>query len=119
MSRLPLMALAALVILSAPATAQEAVDHLGVPGPIVLAGRDYRPVWSERPRPGYVKQEYRPEGGSLASCDSMKQPVEARHLGFGLLMDRVPSRSLDRATCLNPMAPEVGPMSGNPVTACR
>lgn len=55
----------------APALAQEAVDHLGIGGPISLGGTAYDLVWSSQPSAGYTKQEYLPEGAALESYQSM------------------------------------------------
>ena len=54
-----------------PAQAQDATDHLGVPGPITVGDTDYVLSWSSNPQPGYYKQEYLPEGANADSYDSM------------------------------------------------
>lgn len=55
----------------APAIAQDAVDHLGIPGPIALGDTSYALAWSSQPSPGYTKQEYLPEGAALETYESM------------------------------------------------
>lgn len=45
----------------APVQAQT-TDHLGLPGPISLAGDSYALAWSSRPADNYIKQEYLPPG---------------------------------------------------------
>ena len=54
-----------------PAQAQDATDHLGVPGPITVGDTDYVLSWSSNPQPGYYKQEYLPEGAIADSYESM------------------------------------------------
>ena len=53
-----------------PAAAQ-AIDHLGVPGPIQFDGNSYKLVWSSRPSPGYTKQEYLPSDQRIGSYTQM------------------------------------------------
>jgi hypothetical protein len=54
-----------------PASAQDATDRLGVPGPISFDGRSYELAWSSNPQPNYFKQEYVPAGEALATYGSM------------------------------------------------
>lgn len=63
--------LAALMVLIAPAGAQDATDRLGVPGPIAFDGADYALAWSSNPSPGYFKQEYVPAGQTVEEYRSM------------------------------------------------
>ena len=59
-----LMVIAAVVACSSSFAAQSAPasDKLGVPGPIVFEGIEYRLAWSSQPSAGYIKQEYLPAG---------------------------------------------------------
>lgn len=82
----------ALFLAGAPVTAQEAADHLGIPGPVALGGTEYALAWSSRPGPDYIKQEYLPPGqtpetyqnmvliefvaGDLAPADAAARQVE-------------------------------------------
>jgi len=45
----------------APVQAQT-TDHMGLPGPITLAGDSFALAWSSRPAGNYIKQEYLPAG---------------------------------------------------------
>lgn len=49
------------VALARPVSAQ-AIDRIGVPGPISFAGTRYSLAWSANPKPNYYKQEYLPAG---------------------------------------------------------
>lgn len=40
----------------------QTTDHLGLPGPLTLAGDSYALAWSSRPADNYIKQEYLPAG---------------------------------------------------------
>jgi hypothetical protein len=63
---------AALLLLAlAQAQAQNVVDHLSVPGPLVFAGDSYGLVWSSHPSPQLYKQEYLPAGQTLERYSSM------------------------------------------------
>ncbi|WP_440410206.1 hypothetical protein [Neorhizobium petrolearium] len=55
----------------AAAQSVPASDKLGVPGPIVFEGIEYRLAWTSQPSAGYVKQEYIPVGERLDSYASM------------------------------------------------
>lgn len=69
-----LVCAAALLGLLPPAgavRAQEAADHLSVPGPIRFDGVEHRLAWSAKPRPGYIKQEYLPAGQTLERFEQM------------------------------------------------
>ena len=63
-------AMAASLFLAA-AVAAQAVDHLGVPGPITHDGRSYALAWTSRPSPDYTKQEYVPAGQTVERFDEM------------------------------------------------
>ena len=52
-----------------PAMADE--DRLGVPGPIDLAGSRYDLASSDESQPGYVEQDYLPEGQTLDRYEAM------------------------------------------------
>jgi hypothetical protein len=64
-------ALALLLILAGPAPAQDAVDRIGVPGPLTLEGADFALAWSAHPNARYYKQEYLPAGQSLTAYTRM------------------------------------------------
>ncbi|MGF7052370.1 hypothetical protein GGC47_001535 [Bosea sp. OAE752] len=82
-------------VLAVPAGA-EAIDRIGVPGPLSFAGTPYALAWSAQPTPAYYKQEYLPagqtverygrmllvellEGGSVASAASAQvRTINAR-----------------------------------------
>jgi hypothetical protein len=53
------------------ATAAEARDRLGIPGPLNFDGESYALAWSSQPSPNYTKQEYRPAGQATGSYASM------------------------------------------------
>jgi hypothetical protein len=53
------------------APAERARDYLGAPGPLRFDGGLFALVWSSRPSPGYVKQEYLPAGQRLDSYARM------------------------------------------------
>lgn len=46
-------------------------DRLGVPGPIEISGTRYQLAFADEPQPGYVKQEYLPEGQTLDRFETM------------------------------------------------
>lgn len=54
----------------APVQAQT-TDHLGLPGPIALAGDSYALAWSARPAENHTKQEYLPPGETPDSYNRM------------------------------------------------
>lgn len=56
------LALSALVVGIPSATLAQAIDRLGVPGPLSFDGASYRLAWSSQPSAGYYKQEYLPAG---------------------------------------------------------
>lgn len=75
-SRLAGAIVAAAIALASPfgavsASAQNAEDILGVPGPIGFDGRDYFLAWSSRPSQAYIKHEYVPEGQRPENYESM------------------------------------------------
>src|SRR4051812_9099980 len=61
----------ALVGFAPAARAADAVDQLGIPGPVVFDGRSYALAWSQHPTPIYYKQEYLPAGENLDSYSRM------------------------------------------------
>jgi len=61
----------------------QAVDRLGVPGPLSFGGTSYRLAWSSQPSPGYDKQEYLPAGEALGRHTHMLL-VEFLDTGIGL-----------------------------------
>ena len=65
------LVLAALVALPAGLAAQEAVDRLGLPGPLAFDGTEYRLAWSAQPNPTYYKQEYLPADETVAEYTRM------------------------------------------------
>ncbi|WP_313138263.1 hypothetical protein [Paracoccus jeotgali] len=56
-----LAAVLAATLWLAPVQAQT-TDHLGLPGPITLAGDSFALAWSSRAADNYIKQEYLPAG---------------------------------------------------------
>lgn len=66
-----MVAFVALTTFAAPAHAQEATDHLGIPGPIAFDGESYLLTWSSQPSDGYTKQDYLPAGQTTEAYDSM------------------------------------------------
>ena len=69
-ARLRAAAALALSLAAAPALAQ-AIDHLGVPGPLAHDGRSFALAWSSQPSPGYTKQEYVPAGQTVERYEEM------------------------------------------------
>lgn len=69
MHRFPLTAIAATLLLAAPALAQS--DQVGVPGPISFEDRAYELAWTAQPSDNYFKQEYVPEGQSVETYSEM------------------------------------------------
>lgn len=67
------IAVAALMVLAGPALAQsaDAVDRLGVPGPIKFAGTVFSLAWSSQPSETYYKQEYVPTGQRVEAFKDM------------------------------------------------
>lgn len=55
----------------ASVTGQEAIDYLGIPGPITIGDTDYSLAWSSSPQDGYFKQEYLPAGVEPDTYESM------------------------------------------------
>ncbi|MEO4000549.1 hypothetical protein [Mesorhizobium sp. CAU 1732] len=53
------------------AHADDATDHLGVPGPISFDGKAYALAWSAQPSPVYTKQEYVPVGQAVQRYETM------------------------------------------------
>jgi len=79
MAVLPVVAVAlALFLTSFPASAHDAADRLGVPGPISFDGTDYALAWSSTPSPGYFKQEYVPAGQTVENYTTMVLVEAAR-----------------------------------------
>jgi hypothetical protein len=68
-SRVCSVVLAFAMFAVAPALAAE--DRLGVPGPIEFAGTVHNLVSADEPQPGYVKQDYLPDGQSLDRYEAM------------------------------------------------
>ena len=56
---------------AAPVCAEAPVERLGVPGPLLLDGQAFHLVWSSHPFPHFYKQEYLPDGQTLAGYDQM------------------------------------------------
>jgi len=54
-----------------PAAAQDAVDRLGIAGPIAFDGTDYALAWTSNPSLTYFKQEYLPAGQMPQTYKSM------------------------------------------------
>ncbi|PZN93349.1 MAG: hypothetical protein DCF30_21795 [Hyphomicrobiales bacterium] len=61
----------ALACVAAPSAAADAVDRLGIPGPLMFDGTSYGLAWSANPSPAYIKQEYLPAGQVSASYETM------------------------------------------------
>ncbi len=64
-------ALVALFLSITGASAQGAVDRLGVPGPITFDDRPYALAWVSQPTENYLKQEYTPDGEPPEAYSSM------------------------------------------------
>lgn len=60
-----LVAITVVVVCSATSALAQAVDRLGIPGPIAFGDQSYALAWSAEPNPGYVKQEYVPAGQTV------------------------------------------------------
>lgn len=56
---------------AAPAGSSGAIDRLGVPGPVTVAGRTYALAWSSNPGPQLYKQEYVPAGQQVETYRDM------------------------------------------------
>jgi hypothetical protein len=65
------LALVLVLALSGSAAAQDVIDYLGVPGPIVVGETSYELAWSSHPLPHYTKHEYVPEGQAVEDYQSM------------------------------------------------
>lgn len=65
------LAIAALAASLATAALAQAIDRLGVPGPISFGEQSYALAWSAEPSPGYVKQEYVPQGQTVEAYKQM------------------------------------------------
>jgi hypothetical protein len=65
--------LAAIAFAGCPpwASAADARDWLGIPGPLTFDGTPFALAWSARPAPAYYKQEYLPAGQASASYTRM------------------------------------------------
>ena len=50
-----------------PAQAQDATDHLGVPGPITVGDTDYVLSWSSNPQPGTISRNICPRAPLLTA----------------------------------------------------
>ena len=63
-SVIPEVMLIALLLLCpfAPASGDDVVDRLSVPGPLIFGQTSYHLAWSAHPSPYYYKQEYLPVG---------------------------------------------------------
>lgn len=66
-----IIVVAALAALPAGLAAQEAVDRLGLPGPLAFDGTEYRLAWSAQPNPTYYKQEYLPADETVTDYTRM------------------------------------------------
>jgi hypothetical protein len=53
------------------AAEEQAVDRIGVPGPVVFDGKPYALVWTSNPSSGYFKQEYLAAGQDTATYTEM------------------------------------------------
>jgi len=62
------LATAGLAVMSARA---QAVDRIGVPGPLAFDGKAYALAWTSNPSSGYFKQEYLPAGQDTATYTEM------------------------------------------------
>lgn len=63
--------LLALIALPAGLAAQEAVDRIGLPGPLAFDGTEYRLAWSAQSNPSNYKQEYLPADETVAEYTKM------------------------------------------------
>ncbi len=57
--------------LIAPVMAQDKLERLGIPGPIIFEGTKFELAWTSHPAPTYYKQEYVPAGQVVESYDEM------------------------------------------------
>jgi hypothetical protein len=62
------LATAGLAVASAQA---QAIDRIGVPGPLAFDGKAYALAWTSNPSSGYFKQEYLPAGQDTATYTEM------------------------------------------------
>jgi len=63
-----------ILLLSCPTasvSAENVVDHLSVPGPLIFNKVSYQLAWSAHPSPYYYKQEYLPAGQSAQNFQRM------------------------------------------------
>ena len=66
---------------AAPVCAEAPVERLGVPGPLLLDGQAFHLVWSSHPFPHFYKQEYLPDGQTLAGYDQLDFRVSGHTAG--------------------------------------
>ena len=64
-------AILAFLGLASVANAAEAIDRLGIPGPLNFSGTAYRLAWSSHPTATYYKQEYLPTGQASSRYRTM------------------------------------------------
>lgn len=72
-----------MLCLSAGALAVDAVDRIGVPGPIRFGKTDFALQWTSNPPPELYKQEYVPAGQRVQRDDSMIL-IDVRPVGAGV-----------------------------------
>ena len=90
LSSIRIAAVAAVLPLAAAPALAQAVDHLGVPGPIALGGQSYALAWSSQPSPDYTKQEYVPVGQTV---EALLHLFGAGHGGIGGLRGQAGERA--------------------------
>ncbi|AUM75784.1 hypothetical protein [Paracoccus jeotgali] len=97
-----LAAVLAATLWLAPVQAQT-TDHLGLPGPITLAGDSFALAWSSRTADNYIKQEYLPAGETPDNYSRMVS-VETVTGGVGV-MDavRAQTETLTRRKATDPL----------------
>lgn len=97
-----LAAVLAATLWLAPVQAQT-TDHLGLPGPITLAGDSFALAWSSRAADNYIKQEYLPAGETPDNYSRMVS-VETVTGGVGV-MDavRAQTETLTRRKATDPL----------------
>ena len=100
------IALWSLVLLCAPAAvlAADAVDRIGVPGPIRFGDTDFALQWVSSPSPELYKQEYVPAGQRVQRYDSMVL-IDVRPAGAGVVQTvRAMIEMLDARKATDPVA---------------
>ena len=98
-----LFILIAASLTSSLSNAQNAVDLLKVPGPIVIAKKSHALTWASHPSAGFYKQEYIPAGDNINKFKSMV--LLDVNLGNFILKDVVAAKTaeLKKMKATNPL----------------